>query len=267
MILMRIYKKRINNQRSVILLSNISNALEGQNAIDDVSDEAWNIVSDTQDERRTLRATHEEHMSELHAMAEDTKLSLRDKLEKMKRQRKTLANQVKKAQNSNDADSQYAIQDLEKQAVKLDNEIKVSSIESHRIDLDLRESEREKRERLREDEMAANEKLKGGLERLEDVLTKASSSLEEQRNEAKSAKRQIEMQIKQELRDAISSLKKTYANKIGEEEENTAIQEKQIKSEIAHNNDIIISAPDEKALELEKAICLNGKLRFSVETR
>ena len=259
-------KKELTISESVTsLLSNISNALEGQNAIDDVSDEAWNIVSDTQDERRTLRATHEEHMSELHAMAEDTKLSLRDKLEKMKRQRKTLANQVKKAQNSNDADSQYAIQDLEKQAVKLDNEIKVSSIESHRIDLDLRESEREKRERLREDEMAANEKLKGGLERLEGVLTKASSSLEEQRNEAKSAKRQIEMQIKQELRDAISSLKKTYANKIGEEEENTAIQEKQIKSEIAHNNDLIIIAPDEKALELKKKqSVLNGKLEVLV---
>merc|ERR1712167_268720 len=48
-------KKELTISESVTsLLSNISNALEGQNAIDDVSDEAWNIVSDTQDERRTL---------------------------------------------------------------------------------------------------------------------------------------------------------------------------------------------------------------------
>lgn len=147
----------------------------------------------------------------------------------------------------------------------MDNQIKTSSIESHRIDLELRESERETRERLRADEMAANEKLKAGLQKLANTLNEASTSLEARRNKASSIKAEIEQQIKEELRDAISSLKKSYAKKIGEEAERTAIHEKTIKSEIAYNNDLIINATDEKALELKKKqSILNGKLQVLV---
>ena len=59
--------------------------------------------------------------------------------------------------------------------------------------------------------MASNEKLKLGLKKLEDTLLKTSRSLEVQRNEAKMAKAEIENAIRRELKNAVSSLKKTYA--------------------------------------------------------
>ena len=179
------------------LLSNVSSTFNGQKDLDDLSDEAFNIVSETQDERRNLRATHGQQMSELHALAEETKHSLLHKLEKMRRQRKTLGNEVKRAQKSTDPGHDTLVVDLKKKTDKLDAEIRQSSVESHRIDLDLRESEREKREHLREDEMASNEKLKLGLKKLEDALLKTSRSLEVQRNEAKVAKAEIENAIKE----------------------------------------------------------------------
>ena len=64
------------------LLSNVSSTFNGQKDLDDLSDEAFNIVSETQDEKRNLRATHGQQMSELHALAEETKHNLMHKLEK-----------------------------------------------------------------------------------------------------------------------------------------------------------------------------------------
>ena len=84
-------------------------------------------------------------MSELHALAEETKRNLMHKLEKMRRQRKTLGIEVKRAQKSDEPGHDTLLLDLQKKTDKIDAEIRQSSVESHRIDLDLRESEREKR--------------------------------------------------------------------------------------------------------------------------
>ena len=96
--------------------------------------------------------------------------------------------------------------------------------------------------------MASNEKLKLGLKKLEDTLLKTSAFSEVQRNEAKMAKAEIENAIRRELKNAVSSLKKTYAKKIGEEEEDLREQEKDLKSKISHLNDSIIVAKDSEAL-------------------
>ena len=131
----------------------------------------------------------------------------------MRRQRKTLGIEVKRAQKSDEPGHDTLLLDLQKKTDKIDAEIRQSSVESHRIDLDLRESEREKREHLREDEMASNEKLKLGLKKLEDTLLKTSRSLEVQRNEAKVAKAEIENAIKKRIKKCCFVLKKNLCKK------------------------------------------------------
>ena len=58
-------------------------------------------------------------------------------------------------------------------------------------------------------------------------------------------------------------MKKTYAKKIGEEEEDLREQEKDLKSKISHLNDSIIVAKDSEAWELKKKqTILSGKLEL-----
>merc|ERR1711916_394998 len=94
------------------------------------------------------------------------------------------------------------------------------NVDVHRIDLEMRESERDSRQRLRDEEGKLNDRILQCLNNMEARIYEATENLHKKQKQLRLTKEKMEENIKDELAEAVEALQKSYDKKLSEEEQN-----------------------------------------------
>ena len=243
------------------LIDSVGGATGGLEAVNEVSQEIYAIMSEADEEKRMRRQTHSEQMLELHSAAEAAKENLYSKLAKMKSHRRALLGELNKLTDKQSPEGRQLLENFNSEAKALGASMKNLNVDVHRIDLEMRESERDARKRLRDEEGRVNQRVLEGLSNVEATVHSATENLQQKRKKLRKTREEMEENIKTELAEAVEALQKNYAKKLTEEGQKLQDDERQIKSEIVHNQDLMASASDEDTVDLQKKIVLlNDKL-------